>query len=146
MPGLRFHETMTGTFYRLDAPTDERPMHFTIDVVIASLPEFLRDNVARIEGDVTIEIFADRGPLAGTLAFRLNERSLQYEFGFKANDGQTYRFRGQKNVNLLAVVESLTTLPASVYATDGREMGRATVRFDVKSDLRKFLRSFRLTA
>ena len=38
----------------------------------------------------------------------------------------------------------MTVLPASLYDAHGNEIGRATLRFDVRSDLRSFLRSWKL--
>jgi hypothetical protein len=44
----------------------------------------------------------------------------------------------------LAIVEPFTTLSGSLYDDGRREIGRATLRFDLRSDIRKLLRSFRL--
>jgi hypothetical protein len=38
----------------------------------------------------------------------------------------------------------MTTLPASIYDADGKEFARAVLRFDVRGDLFKFIKSFRL--
>jgi hypothetical protein len=40
-------------------------------------------------------------------------------------------------------VDTMTTLPASLYDAAGKEIARAVLRFDVRSDLKSFLRSFR---
>jgi hypothetical protein len=144
--GFRFRETMSGTFYRLDSPHDERPMSFTIEAKVKSLRAFARDKLARIQGTVTMDGFARARPLEGTLAMRmLDQRRLPYEFTFTGDDCKIYRFRGQKDISVLAPVESMTVLPASVFEPDGKEVARATVRFDLRGDIKKFVRSFRLT-
>jgi hypothetical protein len=38
----------------------------------------------------------------------------------------------------------VTTLPATLFDDGGQEIGRATLRFDVRQDWWPFLRSFRL--
>jgi hypothetical protein len=135
---------MRGTYFLLADPTTEKPMHFTVSVRAKGLASFAREPVASIQGDVSLEGFADDASLDGTLAFRLHDqRRLIYEFRFEANDRRVYRFRGQKDVTPLAPIESFTTLPGSIYDDGSKEMGRATVHFDLRGDLKKFLRSFR---
>jgi hypothetical protein len=143
--GFAFRETMRGNYYLLADPTNERAMSFTVVVRAEGLSSFAQSPVARIEGTVTLEGFADELPLEGTLAFRLHDqRRLVYDFTFKSNDGQPHRFRGQKDISPFALVESFTTLPGTIYQGTTQEVGRATLRFDLRSDLRKLLRSFRV--
>jgi hypothetical protein len=143
--GFGFRETMRGTYYLLADPTTERPMSFTVSVRAKGLAAFAREPVARIEGRVSLEGFSDEAKLEGTLAFRLHDqRRLIYEFRFEANDKHPYRFRGQKDVTVLAPVESFTTLPGSLYDESSKEIGRATLHFDLRGDIKKFVRSFRL--
>lgn len=143
--GFQFRETMAGTFHMLAAPLDERAISFTIGARVEGLRRFLKDKIANIEGEVHAEGFADRRPLRGTLALKLlDERRLTYDFTFTGNDDLAYRLRGQKDVTLLALADSMTVLPASLYDADGHEIGRATLRFDVRGDLLKFLKSWKL--
>ncbi len=140
-----FGETMRGNYYLLAEPTSERAMSFTIRAVARGLVSFAHDPVAHIEGRVALEGFADDVPLEGSLAFRLRrQKRLTYDFSFVGNDGKPYRFRGQKDFTPLAIVESFTTLCGSLYDESKREIGRATLRFDLRSDLGKLLGSFRL--
>jgi hypothetical protein len=73
-----------------------------------------------------------------------DERRLPYDFRFEANDGKRYHFRGQKDLNPLSFHDSFTLLPASLYEEGGREIGRATLRFDLRGDIKKLFGSFRL--
>jgi hypothetical protein len=142
--GFSFHETMSGSYHLLGAPLVERAISFTLDARVEGLRQFLRDKLAKIEGEVIVEGFADRRPLEGTLALKLlGERRLAYSFNFRANDGNEYRLHGQKDVTMIALVDTMTTLPASLYDMTGKEIGRAVLRFDVRSDLVAFLRSWR---
>jgi hypothetical protein len=143
--GFQFRETMTGTYHMLATPLDERAISFTIGAKVDGLRQFLKDKLAAIEGEVDAEGLADKRPLHGTLGLKLlDERRLPYEFTFKGNDDQDYRFRGQKDVSMIALTDSMTVLPASLYDAHGNEIGRATLRFDVQHDLRSFLRSWKL--
>ena len=145
MFGFRFAETMRGNYYLLDDPTDERAIEFTIEAKVSGLRRFaLHHQTAQIAGHVHAEKLAKDAPLEGTLGIKLaRERRLPYDFTFKGDDGKTYRFRGQKDVMLMALADTMTTLPASLYDESGKEIGRATVRFDLRSDIGRFVRSFR---
>src|SRR5437899_2408599 len=114
--GFQFRETMTGTYHMLATPLDERAISFTIGAKVDGLRQFLKDKLASIEGEVDAEGLADKRPLHGTLGLKLlDERRLPYEFTFKGNDDQDYRFRGQKDVSVIALTDSMTVLPASLY-------------------------------
>jgi len=139
--GFFFRETMRGNYYLLEAPLEERALEFTLKVETRKLRRFLRDRTCSIAGDVTIEGIAEHAALEGTLAFR--ERRLPYDFTFKGDDGKRYRFRGQKDWNWFAPAESISTLPATLLDENGAEIGRAVVRFDLRSDTSSFLKSFR---
>lgn len=142
--GFSFEETMSGSYHLLSAPLDERAISFSIGARVSRIRQFLKDKTARIQGEVEVEGFADRGPLEGTLGLKLfDERRLAYSFVFRANDGNDYRLHGQKDVTLIALVDTMTTLPASIYDAAGKEIGRAVLRFDVRGDLMTFLRSWR---
>ena len=107
MLGFQFKETMTGTYYLLASPLDERAITFTIGAKVDGLRKFVKDKLATIEGEVDVEGFADKRPLKGTLGLKLlDERRLPYEFTFTGNDDREYRFRGQKDFNAIAVTDS----------------------------------------
>ena len=44
---------------------------------------------------------------------------------------------------MIGLLDTMTTLPASLYDSGGREIGRSVLRFDARQDLRTFLRSWR---
>ena len=143
--GFGFEETMSGTWHLLASPLQDRAITFSIGARVLGIRQFLSDRNARIEGDLEIEGFADKRTLTGTLGLKLlDERRLVYDFTFRANDGREYRFHGQKDVTLVGLYDTMTTLPASLYDSDGREIGRAVLRFDVRRDMRSFLKSWRL--
>src|SRR5205814_7124340 len=123
-------------FQMNDAPGDPRPISFTIRVRSNTLASFLRHPVAEIEGEVDVEQFADHKYLRGTLGLDLlRTKTLPYAFEFTANDGLRYVFEGMKTLARGALVESMTVLPAVVRDAEGKEIARALLRFDLRSDL-----------
>lgn len=145
MRSFEFHETMSGTF-RLSGDAElQRPMTFTIRARSRSFLQFLKHPVVEIEGEVDAAGFADHRYLKGTLGMDLlRTGELPYEFQFKGNDGQSYTFSGKKTVSARDFVSSMTVLPGVLKNEAGAEIGSALLRFDVRSDLIKFLRSFQL--
>lgn len=142
MLGFFFRETMRGSFYLLDAPLVERGLEFTLKVETRKLRRFLRDRICTTTGTVSAEGIAKEAKLEGTLAFR--ERCLPYDFTFTGDDGKRYRLRGQKDFNWFAPAESISTLPITLLDDTETEIGRAIVRFDLRSDTGRFVKSFRL--
>jgi hypothetical protein len=143
--GFSFDEAMSGSYHLLASQLDERAIAFTLHARVAGLRRFLKDKLARVEGEVDMEGFAAKRALVGTLALKLfDERRLTYDFTFRADSGQDCRFHGQKDVTMIALTDTMTTLPASVYDAGGSEIARAVLRFDLRGSLGSFLRSWRM--
>jgi len=143
-PGLSYRETMSGTYWRLDAPADERPIAFTIDVHARSLVDFARSRILEVTGTIDAERLARRKELKGAISFKLlSERRIPYRFSFKGDDGRGYELSGQREWSGLAPIASLTILPATLYDERGNEVGRATLRFDLRGQWASLMKSFR---
>jgi hypothetical protein len=146
MRGFEFCETMVGSYHLADAPSDERPMSFTIRARSRGLLDFFLRPEVEIEGEIDAEGFADHRYLSGRLGLDvLRTRTLPYAFSFTANDGRRCAFEGHKTVRADDLVESMTVLPGALLAEGGAVLGQALLRFDLRSDLLRFLRSFRPT-
>src|SRR5687768_15622994 len=140
--GFQFQEKMSGS-YTLSGGTPARRMSFSARVRAADAVQHLRDGMAELEGTVELEGFADEVPMSGTIQISpLRKRLIRYEFSFVANDGRPYRFAGQKDIRFGDLLGSWTTLPATIYDRDGREVGQARVTFDMRSDFVPLLVSF----
>lgn len=143
--GFSFHQTMSGSYWLLDAPADERAIAFTIEAAARDLRAFVRDKTWRITGAIDAEHLAVGKKLEGTLALKLlHERRVAYRFTFQGDDGRSYELVGQEEWSGLSPIESLTLLPASLYDDRSEEIARATLRFDLRSDWASWLKSFRL--
>jgi hypothetical protein len=144
-PSLSYRESMTGNYWRLDAPTDERAITVSFEASARDLVAFARDRTWRLRGTIDAERLASGREMEGTLAFKLfEERRVPYRFTFRGDDGRRYELWGQKEWRGVAPLESMTILPASLYDESGQELARATLRFDLWADLGWWIRSFRL--
>jgi len=142
--GFRFEERMTGTYHLLSRPEEEKAFSFTAQAAVDNVLAYLRDMSATLQGTLEMEGFADRVPIDGSLEINpVFGRVLRYQFSFVGNDGKQYRFAGQKDVQLLDLPGSMTTLPGAVYDESGTEVARVLTRFDLGSDLLPFLLSWR---
>ena len=136
---------MSGAYWRLDEPTEERAIAVTLEARAESLRRFALDKIWSVTGTLDAEGLATSCSVEGTLAFRLlDERRLPYRLAFTGDDGRKYELSGQKEWSGLSPIESMTLLPVSLYGADGEEMARATLRSDLRSDLVPWLKSFRL--
>jgi hypothetical protein len=143
--GFAFRQTMSGSYWRLDSPAEEGAMAFTIEAGTTDVRAFARAKTLRITGKIDADRLASAQDLDGTLAFRLfDERRVAYRFTFGGDDGRRYELSGQEEWTKVSPIASLTRLAASVYDDRGEEIARATLRFDVRSDWSKWIRSFRL--
>ena len=137
---------MTGSYERVDAPGAPRSMRFSIRARAGSALAHLRDGRTELEGTLDMEGLAHGVPIEGTLTIRpVRGRIIRYEFEFAADDGQRYRFDGQKDIEFTNLRESMTTLRGSVYDASGRAVASAELRFELGTDLVPFLRSWRPT-
>lgn len=144
MSGFEFNETMIGSF-RLRGDARDRPMSFTVRARSPRWGAFLKKREVEIEGEVDAEGFADHRHLRGTLGLdTLLTRTMPYAFRFTGNDGAAYSFVGKKTVVARRLIESMTVLPGAILDAAGEEVGEALLRFDLRSDLARFLRSWKL--
>lgn len=144
--GFKFSETMTGTFALVEHPDDQRPLSFSVRVHAGSILQYLRDSRADLEGMLEAEGFADHVPIHGTIIIApVRKRLISYEFNFTGNDGRPYYFSGHKDIDLAHPMRTLTELPAEIHDGTGKLVARSRTRFDMRSDLLRFLAGWRLT-
>jgi hypothetical protein len=143
--GVTFRETLDGSWHRPSAPGEERRCSVDVSVVIPRVTELLGNTIAEISGRVTLEGFATNREFKGTLGVGaiLRERRIPYAFSFIADDGAAYRFDGAKEVNVLSLPKSTSTLGAYVFDGQGEEVGRVVLRADLRDEVVRFLTTFR---
>ena len=142
--GFEFEEVMTGTYTLSGQPEETGAIRFQGRARADDLARHLRDGMTALEGTLDMERFADDVPLKGTIEIRpLLGKIIRYDFSFTGNDGNPYRFSGQKDILFSEIVRTMTTLVGSVTTANGDEVARATLHFDVKADLLPFLVSWK---
>ena len=147
LPGFSVEEWLSGSFWRLDAPTEEGVISLRIQAFADDVAEFARTRTWRASGTVDVEGMVQDGEIEGTIALRLvDEKRVLYRLAFRGEDGKGYELSGQKEWSSLSPVDSMTLLSASLYDDRGEEFARATLRFDVRADAIRWLRSFRVRA
>ena len=145
--GLSFREWLTGSYWRLDAPTDERAIDVTLEASVADVGGALRDPTFGLAGTVDAEGLASGQSLRGSVGLRLfDEQRIPYRIAFRGDDGRRYELSGQKEWAPLMPLDSVTLLAASLYDDTGEEIGRATLRFDLRADWLRWLKGLRVLA
>jgi hypothetical protein len=146
VPGASFREWLTGSYWRLDAPTEELAIGIDLRAFSPDVRAIARERVWQLSGTIDAEQLAAKSAVIGTLSLkRLDEGRIPYRFTFRGDDGRSYEFSGHKEWNGLAPLESVTLLAASVYDEAGEEVARATLRFDIRADAWRWLRNLRLS-
>jgi hypothetical protein len=143
--GFRFREALSGTYYRLDEPFVERSISFSYTARADSVPAFLLEKVARMDGIVTVDGLCDKAELEGRLVIKTEGNwRVSYDFWFRGKDQRRYNFHGEKDLFWVGFFGSISTLPGSLYDDAGAEVARASLSFDVRKDLPQFLRSLKV--
>lgn len=143
--GFELSESMSGSYYRLDDPLRDRAVSISLRLEVDGLRRFARERKVLAEGTIVAEGLAEHGrPIDGTIAWKLfADKRVPYDLAFGGDDGRAYRLRGQREFFMRDALDSLTILPASLYDEAGAEIGRATLRFDLRAELPLLLKSFR---
>jgi hypothetical protein len=141
--GFQFDETMSGTYARVDAPDRPRSLSFTVRAQTDSAARALRSGQAYLRGTIRAEGLADDAPTEGTIEVSASARRIRYELSFSGNDGECYRFEGEKRIRLPNLVRSMTELQGDIVNAAGGVVATADLAFDVRADLLPFLASWR---
>ena len=142
---LLFHENMAGAYHLLECPLVDRAASLCLDVSIDRLRDFVRSPVLRVQGELSFEGVATKKTCGGTIALRVaNEQRIPYDLHFVGDDGRSYQLYGQRDLTVPKLADALTTLPMSLCDDHGKEVGRAVLRFDARTELLQLLRSVRV--
>ena len=147
--GFELSEALSGSWYRLDDPTNDRAIRLALRLGVSGMRRFLVERRLDAKGTAFIEGVAegDAGqgqPVFGTLVWQLlDEKRVPYDLELEGDDGKHYRLRGQRDFYMHDAFDSLTILPASLYDEAGDEIGRAKLRFDPRTQLPLTLKSIR---
>jgi hypothetical protein len=142
---LLFHENMSGAYHLLARPLEDRDAELSLDVAIDRLRDFVRAPALRVEGTLSLEGVATARPCTGKIGLRIaNEQRIPYDLRFVGDDGKDYRLYGQRDLTVPKLADALTVLPMSLCDETEREVGRAVLRFDARTELRQLIKSIRV--
>jgi hypothetical protein len=140
--GIKQSETIKGSLRFVDSPGQERAARFDAQFAVTDWAAMMRSGTTRLTGTFTCEGLADSAPFEGTLDIDpLRRQKLIYLFDFKANDGSTVRFEGEKRLDFLNLPKTMTTLYCRLLAGD-KVIASGVMHFDVR-DLPAFMASLR---
>ncbi len=143
--GLTFDEVLEGTYFRLDDPLHPRPMLLEARIGVANVTDLVLESNAPLTGLFYAEGLAPKQQISGQVGMRaLRDRKVPYDFAFRDDNGEMFRFLGEKDLHLSLWLDAILLLPASVYNASGVEVARAEMRFDPKTRLERLLTSARL--
>jgi hypothetical protein len=146
--GFELAESMTGSFHRFDDPLKDNVIRVTLRLGVDGLRRFARERRIVADGVIVAEGLAENGgsgrTVHGTVTWKLlDEKRVPYALTFKGDDEKTYHLRGQRDFFLYNAIGSLTTMAASLYDEEEREIGRAVLHFEPQGELRALMKSFR---
>ena len=142
--GFEFKEVMSGTYTRTGHPSQTGNFRIEAHARAADALKHAFDGMVELEGTLDMEKVASDVPISGSIEIKpLTKKIIRYEFAFTGDDGQPYRFSGQKDIRFSDFVTTMTTLNGAVTDASGAEVATATLRFDVKADLLPFLVSWK---
>ena len=138
-----FEEMLAGSLRLCDRGRDA-PMALVIRGRATRLGALLQSPVLSIEGELDAEGLARRRPLHGSIDLRApRARGVTYAFTFIGDDAQPYAFKGKRTLTPGGNLASLTVLAGELRGEGGDVLGRALLRFDLRTDALRCLRSFR---
>ncbi|MBX3200020.1 MAG: hypothetical protein KF894_17930 [Labilithrix sp.] len=146
--GFELSEAMTGSFHRFDDPMKDGVLRVTLRLGVDGLRRFARERRIDADGVIVAEGLAENGgagrTVRGAITWKLlDENRVPYALTFEGDDGKTYHLRGQRDFFLHNAIGSLTTMAASLYDDQEREIGRAILAFEPPMEIPALLRSFR---
>jgi hypothetical protein len=140
---LSASEVHSGAFALGTDPSHlDRPMLVRLGWRVRSLAT-LRSEGIELSGELHAPGFADHRSARGRITMP-SRGSLRYRVEFVSNAGQTHFFEGERTLSLKGVPAAVTVLSGRIVTSEGNEIGRALLRFDLRSDFVRFLRSIRV--
>ncbi len=139
--GFKFDETMSGTYAPIGAPESAKPFAFSVRAHTESAARTLKTGTTYLQGTVRADGLAHSSAAEGTLVF--SRRRLRYELEFSGDDGERYRFEGEKRLRFPNLIRSMTLLQGDIVNGAGGVVASAELEFDVRGDLLAFVASWR---
>lgn len=136
---VSFVETMRGRVR--DGAGEEHPLEFEVKAEAAGLGAWLRDGRTYASGLVRAPPWAVEAPIEGTLTIAPAAGSIAYSLAFRSEAGESLRLEGAKRVRWTDPLRTMTVLPVTLRAPDGRLLAAGVLHFALR-DLVPFAASW----
>ena len=143
---VRYDERLYGAHFGSDAPSRHAPIAFDLEAR-CGLAQLVRDGSVDVTGTVDARALASRAVVSGRVSMRFDlSRRIEvlYIVSWTSDDGELLRLRAMRRVELSKLQPSLTVVTGHIEDEGGNEKARVTLRYDVRSELGRSLRSIRL--
>lgn len=141
--GFAFNETLAGHW--MDSQGVAHEMKLDLDVQFPQVRQLATKINGTIDGTIWMRGLAAYVPVVGTigLSWLSSRKKLVYEFAFEGDEDITYRFYGEKSVNLRHPIESMEVLTGKVYNPRGECVGEVELGYKLSRQIVPFLVSLR---
>jgi hypothetical protein len=135
MLGLRFTETLSGTYTRDTAPDAHRRVSITWSARV-------QGTRAEISGRIYADGLCEDAPLDGEARFRRSPPTMIYDLRFTGAEGLPYALRGQRSVRIK--LPAMGRFRGELIDSRQVALGSVDVALDARADLFEHLWSIRL--
>lgn len=144
--GFSFEETLSGAFYPREAPHRHAPVVVTLRATAPSLRAFVSTWSLSVDGTIEAPQIASRARVAGSIVHaRSGGRPLaSYRLAFTDDRGEPVTLLLVKRLVPRHPYASWTVLTGSFRDAGDARLAECVVRFDARTDLAAYLRSFQL--
>jgi hypothetical protein len=146
--GVGFAVPLRGHFHRFDSPLVDRAIDCHLAFELEGMRQSVLHRVGRVSGWVTASGLARAPVLDGAVTYREASEgqaivTLHFASDGEAGSGERLTLRGFVEVLPVAPLTTATTMPFSLYSASDQEIGRGVLRFDLRGDLGRVVRSLR---
>jgi hypothetical protein len=138
MLGLRYAETLSGTYARIELPEQQRRLLLNIETRLRPPVTWKGRTIGQVRGSVEADGLVLSTAVLGEVRLAASYRGFEYAMSFSGNDQQSYRLQGVRPI------ETPFRLEGVFLDRSGSVLGKLSVRFDFRADFLEFLSSWRV--
>ena len=146
--GVGFAVPLRGQFHRFDSPLVDHAIDCHLAFELEGMRQSVLPRASRVSGWVAAGGLARAPIVEGTVTYREASEgramvTLSFSSDPNACPSERLTLRGFVEVLTVAPLTTATTMPFSLYSAGDQEIGRGVMRFDLRGDLARVVRSLR---
>ncbi len=144
---LSYRETLIGAYSLPSEPHRQRPIVVSLTVGAPSVVELFRSLAVDVSGPLVAENLAHEASAHGTIRLAREGLSarIAYDLAFVSDEGEPLALHAEKRFDHRDPYTSLTVMAGAIADAEGVLRASCLLRFDARSDLGNYLKSFRLS-